>query len=323
MIKVTSTAICGSDLHLYTVLGPFLAKGDVLGHETMGVVEEVGAEVTQSGRATGWSSRSTSPAGTAGCAAAGLFAQCETTQVREQGSGAALFGYTELYGSVPGGQAEYLRVPQAQFGPIKVPDGVPDERVLYLSDILPTAWQGVAYADLPDGGTLAVLGLGPVGQLATRIAAPSGLPGDRGGPRARAAGAGRARTASRPSTSTTVDDVGRRPDRADRRPRPGRGARGGRDGGARLTRGQPGGQGGRAAARRARRAADREGGDRPDGGPAHRLRRRPPRRHGLDQRRVRRAGRPDADDGRCSTGASRCGWASATSSAGSTTSGRC
>ena len=99
----------------------------------------------------------------------GLFAQCETTQVRSHGSGAALFGYTELYGSVPGGQAEYLRVPQAQFGPIKVPDEVTDERVLYLSDILPTAWQGVAYADVPAGGTLAVLGLGPVGQLGARI----------------------------------------------------------------------------------------------------------------------------------------------------------
>src|SRR3954463_15341093 len=100
----------------------------------------------------------------------GLFAQCETTQVRGQGKGAALFGYTELYGSVPGGQAEYLRVPQAHFGPIKVPADVPDERVLYLSDILPTAWQGVAYADLSPGDTLVVLGLGPVGQLAGRVA---------------------------------------------------------------------------------------------------------------------------------------------------------
>jgi threonine dehydrogenase-like Zn-dependent dehydrogenase len=99
----------------------------------------------------------------------GLFAQCETTQVREQGKGAALFGYTSLYGSVPGGQAEYLRVPQAQFGPVKVPEGAPDEQYLYLSDILPTAYQAVAYADVPDGGTLAVLGLGPVGQLAVRI----------------------------------------------------------------------------------------------------------------------------------------------------------
>ena len=99
----------------------------------------------------------------------GLYAQCETTQVSEQGKGASLFGYTSLYGSVPGGQAEYLRVPQAQFGPVKVPEGVPDERYLYLSDILPTAWQAVRYADVGAGDTLAVFGLGPVGQLATRI----------------------------------------------------------------------------------------------------------------------------------------------------------
>jgi len=100
----------------------------------------------------------------------GLFAQCETTQNRETGKGASLFGYTELYGSVPGGQAEYLRVPQAHFGPIKVPDGGPDERFLFLSDILPTAWQAVEFADLPQDGTLAVLGLGPVGQFTARIA---------------------------------------------------------------------------------------------------------------------------------------------------------
>jgi threonine dehydrogenase-like Zn-dependent dehydrogenase len=104
----------------------------------------------------------------------GLFAQCETTQNRAQGKGASLFGYTELYGSVPGGQAEYLRVPQAHFGPIKVPAEGADERYLYLSDILPTAWQGVAYADVPEEGTLAVLGLGPVGQLAGRIAVHQG-----------------------------------------------------------------------------------------------------------------------------------------------------
>ena len=175
VIKVTSTAICGSDLHLYRVLGPFLAKGDVLGHETMGVVQEVGPGVT--GLQAG--DRVVIPfnisCGSCWMCSRGLFAQCETTQVREQGSGAALFGYTELYGSVPGGQAEYLRVPQAHFGPIKVPDDVPDERVLYLSDILPTAWQGVEYADVPADGTLAVLGLGPVGQLATRIAAHRGL----------------------------------------------------------------------------------------------------------------------------------------------------
>ena len=99
-----------------------------------------------------------------------LYAQCETTQVRSEGKGASLFGYTSLYGSVPGGQAEYLRVPQAQFGPIKVPDDAPDEQFLFLSDVFPTAWQAVVYADVPAGGTLAVFGLGPIGQMAVRIA---------------------------------------------------------------------------------------------------------------------------------------------------------
>jgi threonine dehydrogenase-like Zn-dependent dehydrogenase len=105
----------------------------------------------------------------------GLYAQCETTQVRDQGKGAALFGYTSLYGSVPGGQAQFLRVPQAHFGPIKVSHEGPDTRFVYLSDILPTAWQAVAYADVPTGGTLAVIGLGPVGQFATRIALAQGV----------------------------------------------------------------------------------------------------------------------------------------------------
>ncbi|GAA4360598.1 zinc-dependent alcohol dehydrogenase [Angustibacter luteus] len=175
IIKVTSTAICGSDLHLYEVLGSFLAPGDVLGHETMGVVEEVGSQVSQIKPGDRVVVPFNISCGTCWMCSRGLFAQCETTQVTAQGKGAALFGYTELYGSVPGGQAEYLRVPQAQFGPIVVPDGVPDERVLYLSDILPTAWQGVAYADVEPGGTLAVIGLGPVGQLAARIALHQGV----------------------------------------------------------------------------------------------------------------------------------------------------
>ena len=175
LVRVTSTAICGSDLHLYEVLGPFLSQGDVLGHEAMGVVEEVGRGVThlQAG------DRVVVPfnisCGSCWMCSRGLFAQCETTQQRQTGKGAALFGYTSLYGSVPGGQAELLRVPQAHFGPIKVPDGVADERYLYLSDILPTAWQAVAYADTPSGGTLAVIGLGPVGQLAARIARHHGV----------------------------------------------------------------------------------------------------------------------------------------------------
>ena len=176
VIKVTSTAICGSDLHLYSVLGPFLSPGDVLGHETMGVVEEVGSAVSQLKPGDRVVIPFNISCGSCWMCSRGLFAQCETTQVRSHGSGASLFGFSELYGSVPGGQAEYLRVPQAQFGPIKVPDGVPDERALYLSDILPTAWQGVAYAGLnPEGGdTLAVLGLGPFGQLASRIARHQG-----------------------------------------------------------------------------------------------------------------------------------------------------
>ena len=175
VIKVTSTAICGSDLHLYDPLGPFLAQGDVLGHETMGVVEEVGADVTHIAPGDRVVIPFNISCGHCWMCERGLMAACETTQVREQDKGAALFGYTELYGSVPGGQAEYLRVPQAQFGPIKVPEGVADERFLYLSDILPTAWQGVEYAEVGEGDTLLVVGLGPVGQLAARIAQHRGI----------------------------------------------------------------------------------------------------------------------------------------------------
>jgi threonine dehydrogenase-like Zn-dependent dehydrogenase len=170
IIKVTSTAICGSDLHLYEVLGAYLTPGDVLGHETMGIVEEVGPEVTHIKAGDRVVIPFNISCGHCWMCERGFYAQCETTQVRDQGKGATLFGYTSLYGAVPGGQAEYLRVPQAQFGPVKVPDEMPDTRFLYLSDILPTAWQGVKYADVEPGGTLAVIGLGPVGQFATRIA---------------------------------------------------------------------------------------------------------------------------------------------------------
>jgi threonine dehydrogenase-like Zn-dependent dehydrogenase len=170
IIRVTSSGLCGSDLHLYEVLGPFIDEGDVLGHEPMGVVEEIGAGVT--GIAPG--DRVVIPfnisCGHCFMCEHGLQSQCETTQVRDQGMGAALFGYTRLYGQVPGGQAEFLRVPQAQYGPIKVPEGPPDDRFLFLSDVLPTAWQAVKYADVPEGGTLAVIGLGPIGEMACRIA---------------------------------------------------------------------------------------------------------------------------------------------------------
>ncbi|KQY24818.1 molecular chaperone GroES [Cellulomonas sp. Root485] len=175
IVRVTSTAICGSDLHLYSVLGAFLDAGDILGHEAMGVVEEVGPDAGS----LRVGDRVVIPfgiaCGTCWMCGRGLYSQCETTQVRPQGKGAALFGYTKLYGQVPGGQAQYLRVPQAQFGPVVVPDdGSPDERYLFLSDVLPTAWQAVEYADVAAGGTVAVLGLGPIGQMSARIAAHRG-----------------------------------------------------------------------------------------------------------------------------------------------------
>jgi threonine dehydrogenase-like Zn-dependent dehydrogenase len=169
IVRITSTAICGSDLHLYEVLGPYLNEGDVLGHEPMGVVEEVGPGVTHLSPGDRVVIPFNISCGHCWMCQRQLYAQCETTQVRSQGKGAALFGYTSLYGSVPGGQAEYLRVPQAHFGPIKVPEAGPDERYLYLSDVLPTSWQAVKYADTPPGGTLAVFGLGPVGQMSARI----------------------------------------------------------------------------------------------------------------------------------------------------------
>ncbi|GAA3965376.1 alcohol dehydrogenase catalytic domain-containing protein [Thermobifida alba] len=175
VIRVTSSGLCGSDLHLYEVLAPFMHEGDLLGHEPMGVVEEVGSEVT--GLRPG--DRVVVPfqiaCGHCFMCEQGLQTQCETTQVREQGMGARLFGYTSLYGAVPGAQAEFLRVPHADYGPIRVPEGPPDDRFVYLSDVLPTAWQAVRYAAVPPGGSLAVLGLGPIGDMCCRIAQHLGV----------------------------------------------------------------------------------------------------------------------------------------------------
>jgi len=156
------------------VLAASFHPGDVLGHETMGVVVEVGPEAGDLRVGDRVVVPFNISCGSCWMCSRGLFAQCETTQVTEFGKGASLFGYTELYGSVPGGQAEYLRIPQAQFGPVKVPEGVPDERYLYLSDVLPTAWQAFMFADVPEDGTLAVFGLGPIGQMTARIAKLSG-----------------------------------------------------------------------------------------------------------------------------------------------------
>jgi threonine dehydrogenase-like Zn-dependent dehydrogenase len=182
IVRITSSGICGSDLHLYEVLAPFLDEGDILGHEPMGIVEEVGPEVTHIKPGDRVVIPFNISCGHCWMCEQGLYSQCETTQVREQGKGASLLGYTKLYGQVPGGQAELLRVPQAHFGPIKVPEGPPDDRFVYLSDVLPTSWQAVEYAAIPGvngsarlggssrPGTVAVFGLGPIGQMCSRIA---------------------------------------------------------------------------------------------------------------------------------------------------------
>jgi threonine dehydrogenase-like Zn-dependent dehydrogenase len=180
IVRVTATAICGSDLHLYSKLWPVLREGDILGHEPLGVVEEVGPEV----RHIAPGDRVVVPfniaCGSCFFCERQLHSQCERTRdegvlprlasLLGRGRGASLFGYTHLYGAVPGGQAELLRVPQAHFGPIPVPDEGRENRYLLLSDVLPTAWQAVVYADAPPGGTVAVWGLGPIGQMCARIA---------------------------------------------------------------------------------------------------------------------------------------------------------
>ena len=155
IIRVTSTGLCGSDLHLYEVMGPFIDAGDVLGHEPMGIVEAVGAGVDES------RGRRSRRRAVQHLVRALLHVRARpAVAVRDdagprRGHGRRLFGYTKLYGQVPGGQAELLRVPQAHYGPIKVPEGPPDDRFLFLSDVLPTAWQAVQYAQIPDGGSVA------------------------------------------------------------------------------------------------------------------------------------------------------------------------
>ncbi|MDZ5622483.1 zinc-dependent alcohol dehydrogenase [Nocardioides bizhenqiangii] len=174
IIRVTTTGLCGSDLHLYDPLGPFMTAGDIVGHEPMGIVEEIGSEVTEIKVGDRVVVPFNISCGECWTCRRGLHSQCETTQNRESGTGASLLGYSKLYGQVPGGQAELLRVQFANFLPIKVPEGPSDDRFVYLSDVLPTAWQAVRYADLPDDGVLLVMGAGPIGDMAARIALHEG-----------------------------------------------------------------------------------------------------------------------------------------------------
>ncbi|MGZ5400699.1 MAG: alcohol dehydrogenase catalytic domain-containing protein [Nocardioides sp.] len=175
IIQVTSSGLCGSDLHLYDPLSPFMTPGDIVGHEPMGIVTEVGSAVADLKVGDRVVVPFNISCGTCWMCSQGLHSQCETTQNREHGTGASLFGFSLLYGQVPGGQAELLRVPFADTLPIRVPHEGPDDRYLFLSDVLPTAWQSVTYADCPQDGTLLVIGLGPIGDMAARIARHRGI----------------------------------------------------------------------------------------------------------------------------------------------------
>lgn len=178
ILRVTATAICGSDLHLYRGKIPQVKHGDIFGHEFMGIVEETGPAVT----AVRTGDRVVVPFVIAcgGCffCQLNLHAACETTNTgrgailnkKQIPPGAALFGYSHLYGGVPGGQAELVRVPHANVGPFKVPDELDDEQVLFLSDILPTGYQAVVNAGIGPGSSLAIFGAGPVGLMAAACA---------------------------------------------------------------------------------------------------------------------------------------------------------
>jgi threonine dehydrogenase-like Zn-dependent dehydrogenase len=177
IIKVTSCAICGSDLHLYDGYVPRMEKGDVLGHETMGEVVEVGREVTNLRAGDRVVVPFTISCGQCFFCSRGLFSACERSNPNAEEakklwghSPAGLFGYSHLLGGYPGGQAEYLRVPFGDVGPIKVPNGMSDEQALFLSDIFPTGFMAADFCNIQRGDTIAVWGCGPVGQFAIRSA---------------------------------------------------------------------------------------------------------------------------------------------------------
>lgn len=177
IIKVTSCAICGSDVHLYDHVIPSMEKGDVLGHETMGEVVEVGRDNHKLKVGDRVVVPFTIACGECFFCRKGFFSGCERSNPNREkaaklwgNSPAGLFGYSHLLGGFAGGQAEYLRVPYADVGPIKVPDGMTDEQVLFLSDIFPTGYMAAEFCDLRGGETVAIWGCGPVGQFAIRSA---------------------------------------------------------------------------------------------------------------------------------------------------------
>ena len=178
ILRVTATAICGSDLHLYRGKIPTVEHGDIFGHEFMGIVEETGPGVTAVQRGDRVVIPFVIACGECFFCQLQQFAACETTNdgrgailnKKAIPPGAALFGYSRLYGGVPGGQAELVRVPKANSGPFKVPGVLADEKVLFLSDILPTAWQAVTNAGIGQGSSVAIYGAGPVGLLSAACA---------------------------------------------------------------------------------------------------------------------------------------------------------
>jgi threonine dehydrogenase-like Zn-dependent dehydrogenase len=178
VLKVSATAICGSDLHLYRGKIPKTEEGDIFGHEFMGIVEETGSAVTAVSKGDRVVIPFVIACGHCFFCTMKLPAACETTNTgrgailnkKQTPPGAALFGFSHLYGGIAGGQAEYVRVPKANFGPLKVPAGMEDEKVLFLSDILPTGYQAVMNAGISQGSSLVIYGAGPVGLMAAACA---------------------------------------------------------------------------------------------------------------------------------------------------------